>query len=147
VQKAEARFNAGMITSQFGCLEDLLGCMSSPRDLLLRCLAGVKSLWSTFQCKIVTLCPSLPGLVSCCCPLIVTATVQADIEERECSIFDACCAPNPYVNRQSLRAKYKMEPASARDAVGCCMYVTDAMLVALLRIYLTTVVSACCAFI
>jgi hypothetical protein len=67
--------------------------------------------------------PTLPGLISCCFPCVVTATVQADIEERECSIFDACCAPNAYVNRQSMRAKYTMEPAEPTDAVTCCLYV------------------------
>jgi hypothetical protein len=138
-----------MITSQFGCLEDLLGCMSSPRDLLSRRLA-VANLFIVANLSMQNrhaLFFVAAGLVSCCCPIIVTATVQADIEERECSVFDACCAPNPYVNRQSMRAKFKMEPASARDALGCCMYVTDAMLAALLQVYLTTVLSAYCAFI
>jgi hypothetical protein len=92
----------------------------------------------------------------------VTATVQADIEERECSIFDACCAPNAYVNRQSMRAKYKMEPAEPTDAVTCCLYVGLAAFAMhpdqypgvrairpLFQLLCATpiVVSACCAFI
>ena len=44
------------------------------------------------------------------------------MEQRDCSVFDCCCAPNPYQTRQSIRTKFTMETAELTDALTCCWY-------------------------
>eukprot|EP00123_Amoebidium_parasiticum_P002308 comp13560_c0_seq1/m.9147 comp13560_c0_seq1/g.9147 ORF comp13560_c0_seq1/g.9147 comp13560_c0_seq1/m.9147 type:complete len:136 (-) comp13560_c0_seq1:208-615(-) len=68
-------------------------------------------------------CEDVVGaLLSCCLPCVPLATVQAQLDERECTFCDAICIPNPYTQRQTMRAKFGMEYGEVQDcaSVTCC---------------------------
>ena len=64
----------------------------------------------------------VPFLSACCCPMIVLADVQAQMDNRECTPFDCLCGAGPYALRQRLRSQYGMEYAPPQDLVVsfCC---------------------------
>ena len=62
--------------------------------------------------------------LSCCCPCVVLATLRANLDGRRVTLVDYVCCPNPYQNRQSLRAKFAVPTAPFNDcaAVVCCPF-------------------------
>jgi len=58
--------------------------------------------------------------LNACCRRVL---VQAQLDDRACTICDCLCAANPYQNRQSIRSKYKKAYNPVIDCVTavCCM--------------------------
>eukprot|EP00123_Amoebidium_parasiticum_P021912 comp7601_c0_seq1/m.3250 comp7601_c0_seq1/g.3250 ORF comp7601_c0_seq1/g.3250 comp7601_c0_seq1/m.3250 type:complete len:192 (-) comp7601_c0_seq1:592-1167(-) len=62
------------------------------------------------------------ALLSCCLPCVPAAVTRTQIEDRECTVFDCLCTPNPYQTRQIMRQKYNVPFSEAQDcfAYTCC---------------------------
>jgi len=45
------------------------------------------------------------GLLICCCPGVVTATLEANMQGRKAYCMEYCCPANPYTQRVAIRNK------------------------------------------
>jgi len=66
------------------------------------------------------------GLCIFCCPTVVAATLEAEMNGRTAYFSEMICAPNPFSQRVRIRDKYEMHPSGWQftDLLSavCCAY-------------------------